>query len=45
MLNVKLAGLGSYLPERIVTSAELEHAYDLAPGWVVSAVGPPMRRQ
>lgn len=45
MLNVKLAGLGCYLPERIVTSAELELAYGLEPGWVERATGVRERRR
>lgn len=45
MLNVKLAGLGCYLPERIVTSAELERAYGLEPGWVERATGVRERRR
>lgn len=44
MHPVKIAGLGSYLPERIVTSAELEHELGLAPGWVERVTGVRERR-
>lgn len=45
MLAVKIAGLGAYLPERIVTSAELEAELGLAPGWVERATGVLERRR
>ena len=45
MLAVKIAGLGAYLPERIVTSAELEAELGLAPGWVARATGVLERRR
>lgn len=45
MLNVKIAGLGAYLPERVVSSAELEAAYGLAPGWVARTTGIVERRR
>lgn len=45
MLTVKIAGLGAYLPERVVTSAELEAAYGLAPGWVERTTGIRERRR
>ena len=34
LLAVKIAGLGKYLPERIVTSAELEKQLEIPSGWV-----------
>jgi 3-oxoacyl-[acyl-carrier-protein] synthase-3 len=45
MLPVKIAGLGSYLPERVVTSAELERELGLAPGWVARTAGVLERRR
>ena len=45
MLAVKIVGLGAYLPERIVTSAELEAELGLAPGWVERATGVLERRR
>lgn len=44
MLPVKIAGLGWYLPERVVTSAELERELDLAPGWISRVAGVAERR-
>jgi len=44
MLPVKIAGLGAYLPERAVTSAELERELGLAPGWILRATGVAERR-
>lgn len=44
MLPVKIAGLGHYLPERVVTSAELEEELGLRPGWVLRAAGVAERR-
>jgi 3-oxoacyl-[acyl-carrier-protein] synthase III len=45
MLNVKIAGLGHYLPERVITSSELEQAYELEPGWVARTTGIIERRR
>ncbi|GAB4449342.1 MAG: 3-oxoacyl-[acyl-carrier-protein] synthase III C-terminal domain-containing protein [Chloroflexi bacterium OHK40] len=45
MLPVQIAGLGWYLPERIVTNAELESAYSLEPGWVARTTGVRERRR
>ena len=45
MLSVKIAGLGAYLPERVVTSAELEAELGLEHGWVVRATGVLERRR
>ena len=46
-LNVplKIAGLGRYLPERIVTNPELEALYGLRPGWVEQHNGVRERRR
>ncbi|RLT42086.1 MAG: ketoacyl-ACP synthase III [Chloroflexi bacterium] len=46
-LNVplKIAGLGRYLPERIVTNPELEALYGLRPGWVEHHNGVRERRR
>ena len=44
MLPVKIAGLGSYLPERRVINAELEMRLDLPPGWIESRTGVRERR-
>lgn len=44
MLPVKLAGLGSYLPPQIVTSAELEAQLHIPPGWIERATGVRERR-
>src|SRR5947208_4500222 len=43
-LPVKLAGLGWYLPERRVTSAELESEWGLAPKWISHVTGVRERR-
>jgi 3-oxoacyl-[acyl-carrier-protein] synthase-3 len=45
MLPVKIAGLGCYLPERIVTSAELEQELGLTPGWIERTAGVRERRR
>ncbi len=44
MLPVTIAGLGSYLPERAVTSAELERSWGLEPGWIMRVAGIRERR-
>ena len=44
MLPVKIAGLGTYLPDRRVESAELETAWNLPPGWVGRVAGVGERR-
>lgn len=44
MLPVKIAGLGTYLPPQRVTSADLEKAWDLPPGWVARVAGVGERR-
>jgi len=43
-LAIKIAGLGKYLPERIVTSAELEKQLDIPSGWVERVTGVQSRR-
>lgn len=45
MLPVQIAGLGAYLPERVVSSAELEDDLGLRPGWVERAAGVRERRR
>lgn len=45
MLPVKIVGLGAYLPDRIVTSAELEAELGLAPGWIGRTTGVHERRR
>ncbi len=45
MLPIKIAGLGAYLPERIVANAELEQAYGLEPGWIARVTGVRERRR
>ncbi|HNP85013.1 MAG TPA: beta-ketoacyl-ACP synthase 3 [Kouleothrix sp.] len=44
MLPIKTAGLGYYLPERIVTSAELEAQLHIPPGWIEQVTGVRARR-
>ena len=39
MLTVKIAGLGSYLPERVVTNAEISPQINSTPEWIVSHTG------
>lgn len=43
-LPVKIAGLGCYLPKRIVTSAELEQQLNISPGWIEQVTGVRERR-
>lgn len=43
-LPVKIAGLGTYLPERIVTNDELEAQLGLTPGWIAKRTGIRERR-
>jgi 3-oxoacyl-[acyl-carrier-protein] synthase-3 len=44
MWPVKIAGLGWYLPERRVSSSELERQLDIPPGWVERVSGVRERR-
>lgn len=43
-LSVKIAGMGSYLPQRIVTNTELEERLALTPGWIEKRTGIRERR-
>ena len=43
-IALKIAGLGKYLPEKAVTSAELEQQFNIPPGWVERATGVQSRR-
>ena len=43
-LAVRIAGLGAYLPERIVTNAELEVKFGLQSGWIAKRTGVLERR-
>lgn len=42
--GVRLAGLGAYLPERVVTNQELEQKLDLPRGWIEKRTGVLERR-
>ncbi len=44
MLPIQIVGLGSYVPERVVTSAELERDLGLRPGWIERTAGVRERR-
>lgn len=44
MLPITIAGLGWYLPERCVTSVELEARLELASGWIERTTGVRARR-
>ena len=44
-IPLKIAGLGRYLPERIVTNPELEALYGLRPGWIEHHNGVRERRR
>lgn len=43
-LPVKIAGLGCYLPERVITSAQLEAELNIPPGWIEQVTGVRERR-
>jgi 3-oxoacyl-[acyl-carrier-protein] synthase III len=43
-LAVRIAGLGAYLPERVVTNAELEAKMGLSSGWIAKRTGVLERR-
>ena len=43
-LSVRIAGLGAYLPERVVTNAELETKFGLQSGWIAKRTGVLERR-
>ena len=38
-LSVRIAGMGTYLPKRVVTNAELEASLGIAPGWIEKRTG------
>lgn len=44
MLNTKIAGLGYYVPERIVTNADLEGVMDTTDAWIQERTGIQERR-
>jgi 3-oxoacyl-[acyl-carrier-protein] synthase III len=44
MLPIKIAGLGYYLPERLVTNAELEERLHIPEGWIEQVTGVRERR-
>lgn len=44
-LPVRIAGLGAALPERVVSSAEIERELGLSPGWCERTVGVRERRR
>jgi len=39
MRNIKIVGMGKYLPEKIVTSEEIDRVLDLKPGWTEKKSG------
>ncbi|HMR68263.1 MAG TPA: hypothetical protein PKE64_29990, partial [Anaerolineae bacterium] len=43
-LSLKIAGLGHYLPDRIVTNAEVEALCALPAGWIAERTGVRERR-
>ncbi|MGW8956314.1 3-oxoacyl-[acyl-carrier-protein] synthase III C-terminal domain-containing protein [Paenibacillus sp. NPDC055715] len=43
-LGLRIAGIGRYLPKRVVLSSELEEQYGLAPGWCEEKQGIRERR-
>lgn len=43
-MPLKICGLGTHFPERVVTSAEIEAAHDLESGWIESKTGIRERR-
>jgi len=44
-LPARIAGIGAYLPPRIVTNAELETELELEPGWIFDRTGVRERRR
>ena len=44
LTGVQVVGCGSYVPERVVTNAELEQRYGFEPGWVEQRTGIRERR-
>ncbi|MEZ6018344.1 MAG: 3-oxoacyl-[acyl-carrier-protein] synthase III C-terminal domain-containing protein [Planctomycetota bacterium] len=43
--RIRIAGLGRYLPTRVVTNAELEARFALEPGWILAHNGVGERRR
>jgi 3-oxoacyl-[acyl-carrier-protein] synthase III len=43
-LPVKIAGLGKYLPKKVITSADLEKQLDIPSGWIERVTGVKSRR-
>ncbi|MBY0263853.1 MAG: 3-oxoacyl-ACP synthase, partial [Holosporales bacterium] len=39
MRNILLAGVGSYLPEKILTNTELSQTLDTSDEWIVTRTG------
>ena len=44
MIPVRIAGTGSYLPERVMTNQELEDLVDTSDEWITSRTGIRERR-
>lgn len=44
MLHITIAGLGCYLPSRVVTNTELEQQLGITPGWIAQVTGVSERR-
>ena len=44
LMGVQIIGTGAYLPEKIVTNAELERQYGFEPGWIEQRTGILTRR-
>jgi 3-oxoacyl-[acyl-carrier-protein] synthase III len=44
-LPVRIAGIGSYLPARVITNAALEEQLGLSPGWIFERTGVCERRR
>ena len=44
LLGVQIVGVGSYVPEQIVTNEQLEREYGFEPGWIAQRTGIMSRR-
>ncbi len=44
-ISARIAGIGSFLPSRVVSNAELETQLGLTPGWIVDRTGVRERRR
>ena len=44
MIHARIAGTGSYLPERVVTNRDLQSRVDTSDEWIVSRTGIRERR-